>query len=873
MDTRLPQVSSQGLGVNAAIGSSSPAAPPVEVRPVDNKTSEVGVKTVLTAQDVSHTQAVSLNIKRVLAAPLALVAVVVCGVAYAIFKFVAKPIYKVAIKPVVEKFGEKGIQKKVELESAKRLATTKVPIDMENEDTRLSNLMLSSAKALIMDEDSAQLKGTKETTQFMKSEKTSQLSVDEDEDDSSAKLLMAKAMGLDTSILLGFKDTSDMENVDTTQLDKVEDPAQLENLEGILKKRYEMRSHISQEDENIDKALSLVSAYKNCLMKTRIRCDKHVEKESEYFKKINVEIAKLKGGFDLSSPEDRKASEDALKNIEKLLKKCALEVAGINSKDFKTEYHKARALHTPSEVRNNNEQTTRHSHAHSLNYLTQRNDGQFNAQVNFMQENTNFLRVSELKGANEMQGMAVNAHEHTVGKDSVGEKSCFRSGAFAVHGRHEVRKAKLLNEKNELKSQLKTEKELLKTQGKSTVNDTTKKLEKQIKELDMQIKGVTKGKNKGIDSLMKNLKKFEEKEKSLEAKIQNLKDKVELSEKDQEALEKLEKEKAHINNELRKELGFASLDELRAEISMRRDLCISQALPELIASVMKTANNQEALQKAIAAGSFLHVAESLLSHLNGSERAMIEDMKGTLDYLSENTTIEFDKNAPPSGSIEVVTSDANNPKITQQNPKINIKLPLPKGVKIELTEGANPELPASEQSRPNLKLGLTAICFNTAVNEEHSLHQLLPKQGLYQEEMLADGLNKLSAYENKLKEKGLGSKELDTDMSGIREHYSEKGSRDTKDLTGMDLRINLIKNLGGQIGFKCKSGKDRTGALVCKYLAGTKAEFTKLLGGISHYLTGINTGKLRGYAFSAFQRLFIPKEIVPEGKFCKKVNS
>lgn len=624
-----------------------------------------------------------------------------------------------------------------------------------------------------------------------------------------------------------------------------------ELLQKSFAERYSKERDISYNpnDEQIDKVLSLLYAFKTCLDKNVNRINNYEIKEGEYFAKIEAEIKIL-----TASRASIGTREKALKNIESLLKQCAWEVAGVNKKSFQMEFHKARGIYTPAVLEkivvkkqganDIKEVAVRHNHDASVDYLTKRNATKFKTQIEFMKENSNFLRVSQYRMPSEAQGMSPNALEHSL-TDGTTKRSVFRSGAFAVHGQDGVRIEALKKEKDEAKTRILTIEGLLKTgsitkeRGSEQINiDKTK-----ILMFDEQIKGVKEGKNLGIDGLNKKLKEFEA----------QFSDGVDL---------------LVIDKQLRKELGFANLQELRAEISTRRDFCISQALPELIASVLKSAETPDSLKVALATGSFLHVAEGLLSHLNGKERAMIEDMKATLDYLSENCIIEFLK----TGEQEVAVGydEGDDAKL---EPKITLKLLIP--------ENANDEIKKQLSKKPEKPLRLTAICFNTAVNEQHTIRQIagifLPgeyqKVKNYQNEIVEEGLGKLYDY-HALASQKLKTPIAEESMRKLKDHYSKEGNRDTKDIKGVELRFQATRELGGQESIKCKSGKDRTGVWVSNFLALQFANMdqykerikAKLLRGLSHYLTGVNTGKPKNYAFNRLQRLLNPD--VPPSELC-----
>lgn len=640
------------------------------------------------------------------------------------------------------------------------------------------------------------------------------------------------------------------------------------------------RNVADQLGECSDKAQALILAFNNCIKKSTRRSEDCEQKVKECIDKVQEQIKMI------PATQSVKERNKALDNIQELLKKCAYEVAGVEEDVFKKEFSLARGEHTPPTLvnrldDNHKEVSERHSHASSTEYLRQRDPTKYESQIKFMGDHPNTLRVSSLKDAEEMQGMAMNAHQHslvTVKKTKAADanlevkggeatevessQTVYRSGAFAVHGRDKVRMAKLKSKLKELEKELQDWKDNLKDtytqKGSGYTEDgckaSLKELNDEIENIKERIAGVNKAKQFGLHGLQKKLDDYERQWGDSE----NLTVKAD-SKKAQELILK----------QLRKELGFNSIDELREEISMRRDFCISQALPELIASITQSANNKQSLEAAIAAGSFLHVVEGLLSHLDGKEKAMIEDMKDVLDYLSENLSITF---ADPGTKTSIEVDEGN-----QGKPKITLTLAAP------------------DPSLVGHTLGLTAIYFNTAVNEMQTIGQIMGIGATeLQDEIVADGLNRLYEYGLKAlperkepKAPGVEPEEepkaLEVEprpmpkrireiaFGSISDHYSERGSRKTKDIAGMKRREELVKLLGGQLSFKCKSGKDRTGVKISGFFENNT---DKLLKGISYYLTSVNTGKKQGYAFNQFQRRFIPEELTrPPEELCSQCES
>jgi hypothetical protein len=284
-----------------------------------------------------------------------------------------------------------------------------------------------------------------------------------------------------------------------------------------------------------------------------------------------------------------------------------------------------------------------------------------------------------------------------------------------------------------------------------------------------------------------------------------------------------------------------------------------------VQSLDKMSKNPIALDTAVAAGSFLHVAEGFLSHLDSSEKTMLEDMKGTMDYLSENCKVAFIR-------------DILHPQVILEEGKIVIRLPQP--------ENYAANAPST--------LGLSALYFNTGVNENQSKGHLFKKYDILQAAINADSMNKLYAYGEKLNQDHSFHPSLDMYAAkmALDTHYGsgKDKSRAAKDMQGYKLRVDFVKACAGMVSIKCKSGKDRTGIAVVNLLkaavthklrlAAAEADFQPLgkeqaeklkreiEGGISHHITGLNTAKGDAYAFNAFQSTFLPEEMTPERRLC-----
>lgn len=335
---------------------------------------------------------------------------------------------------------------------------------------------------------------------------------------------------------------------------------------------------------------------------------------------------------------------------------------------------------------------------------------------------------------------------------------------------------------------------------------------------------------------------------ALELKLEQLKQlQIEIDYSDRSEVENIKKKEQTLQQELDK-LGFDTIEEFEEELTFRRDMCIAQALPKLVQSIGEMAQNEQSLRAALQTGSFLHVEEGLLSHLDSSERVMIEDMKGTLDYLRQNCKIVLDNEV--IGPVLEITESNSKPFIT-------IRCPF------------NAEVEPAYDS-----LMLTSLYFNTGINEWQTFGHLFKGYDPLQAQINTESLNELHRYASQL----TGSRpEVATSLNNLTEHYGKKTNRSAKDMRGLELRTDVVKAVGGGQGIVCKSGKDRTGAAVSKLLAEDIAASTgvsaaearkKLFGGLSYRITGVNTGKGNAYAFNWLQRLFLPRLWCPPANLC-----
>lgn len=193
-----------------------------------------------------------------------------------------------------------------------------------------------------------------------------------------------------------------------------------------------------------------------------------------------------------------------------------------------------------------------------------------------------------------------------------------------------------------------------------------------------------------------------------------------------QVLESLDRDSSEYKNEL-KRFGFKNIEDLRSELHHRRDLSIAQALPKIVRSVEIISKDPEALRMAVATGKFLYVEEGLLTHSgikDDKEKSMIEDMKGTMDYLRNNTEIRFDDSMKIGDSPKITVgypqSASKSDELDLSNPKVTIVIPNPSKV--------------IHEDRP---FELESLYFNTGMNEQAAI---APYTGVY--DPLEDDINK-----------------------------------------------------------------------------------------------------------------------------------
>ncbi|NGX57431.1 MAG: hypothetical protein K940chlam3_00322 [Chlamydiae bacterium] len=299
-------------------------------------------------------------------------------------------------------------------------------------------------------------------------------------------------------------------------------------------------------------------------------------------------------------------------------------------------------------------------------------------------------------------------------------------------------------------------------------------------------------------------------------------------------------------------------------IERRTHIGIAQALPKILASIEKSSQDPKALKNALTTGSFLHVEMSLLTEI-GKEKRMIKDMVDVMSFINEHLKVRFSKEPQP---MEV-----------HENGDIIVTLPITDS----MTE---------EHLGETFKT--SAIFFNQGVNGQQS------KVNMYKDSDVQYSLNDQSL--NQILEYAIETGKIDefsSELKSFLDHYGEHGFREAKDLAGLDIIMDLVHAMSGQIGIVCKSGKDRTGMEMSRIFSNqliknkpevyekmaeeveaktkkvpTEFEVKKAIKNefdrsLSYVITGYNTGIEKGFAFSGLAYSSMPSELSPAWSLCR----
>ncbi|EFJ41630.1 hypothetical protein VOLCADRAFT_98381 [Volvox carteri f. nagariensis] len=325
-------------------------------------------------------------------------------------------------------------------------------------------------------------------------------------------------------------------------------------------------------------------------------------------------------------------------------------------------------------------------------------------------------------------------------------------------------------------------------------------------------------------------------------------------------------------------LGYGNPEELRAEVELRKALCVAQAplppaLPVVIASLRLMCGSAACLRAACRTGSFLHVQQSLLSDLHRHERGYLEDTKGALDALGDKLAVRF-----VEGSEKVLPLHVSGNCIT-------VSLPTDCVSATALSEAG-----IDRATFCGATYGLTPLLFNMGINSLQSLGFLTwrgpgePLQDILNRHVRRwHSLERLNEYAVRAGAAG------GPHLSALNRHYSPQGHRHAKD-TAMFSLVGLAgggvrracAEVGGGRAVNCKSGKDRTALELSKALAEEavaagllpQGQVTWLEGqflrGLSYMSTSQNHGQPPAYAFNEMEIATLPPGWRPDWRLCGK---
>jgi hypothetical protein len=294
---------------------------------------------------------------------------------------------------------------------------------------------------------------------------------------------------------------------------------------------------------------------------------------------------------------------------------------------------------------------------------------------------------------------------------------------------------------------------------------------------------------------------------------------------------------------LDKKGGLSSADQkVVDEVKLRTRLGIAQALPKIGESVLLSLNKMATVPDA----GFLHTEVGLVSTHDKKERQMALEVREVFAGI-EDLQVQFVSEG--EGGVEV-----------GKNGQVTMKLVAPESDKNKVAEGS--------------VYKVTTAFVLEGVNEQQSMGNFFGRGGgahnQLQEDINIKGAEKIKGY-------------VGTNKAEDLDAHLQSNKREVKDKKFLDLVQDATREAGGTAGIFCKSGKDRTGMYMSeeasRQLGGDEAPSLgkrikeKLVSGLSHYLTGINTGAKRGYAFNPFQRASLPDWLRPPARLCDKVDS
>lgn len=260
--------------------------------------------------------------------------------------------------------------------------------------------------------------------------------------------------------------------------------------------------------------------------------------------------------------------------------------------------------------------------------------------------------------------------------------------------------------------------------------------------------------------------------------------------------------------------GAFAVHDKTIPVELHEDFVVAQALPKVIKGIELIVGDPSKLKIAMEKGSFLYHEQSYMSDMDKSEAEMIKDVQLALKTLGDHLQIRFSNSEKPGLTMD-------------EHGKMIYTMAIPEGG----MEGV---------------YSVTTIFTTHSVNEKQAFGQLRGKKNVLQNKINEEAMNRLMAYNG-------------DEISSIQDHYSR--SVHAIDYKGMDLIQEEVEKLGGITGKMCKSGKDRTACGVvrsvvenCDLVEDQKKQLRRgLFHGVSHVVTGQNTGKPSAYALNSFQ--------------------
>jgi hypothetical protein len=297
------------------------------------------------------------------------------------------------------------------------------------------------------------------------------------------------------------------------------------------------------------------------------------------------------------------------------------------------------------------------------------------------------------------------------------------------------------------------------------------------------------------------------------------------------------------------------VEAIQKEMDIRLGCITAQALSKVSASIEEMVKDPGKLAKAVDSGTFLHVEQSFLSSLEPKENHMIQEERDAFRNITQNLKVEF--------------GDAKSVDY-QDDGTIVLTLKRPEGGVLTADR----------------KFDVLVPLFVQGVNEQQAIRRPLPAvlKNTLEHDINTESHDALRGY--MFKSKVPDTLEMITELDRV---FAPGKERTFQDGELVQTLQNFTELLGGVTGINCKSGKDRTSMVFC-YLQAQKAiehfksrggemkekavAFAekvqeKLQEGVSHYITGLNTGVV-GYAFSALQRLFLPSWFKVKAALCGK---